>query len=176
MAPEERIWISVVLAVVVIFLGLLGYAAWGLGYITPYQVDKVRVSAPEKFQEALFQEFKPGVKEVEPGVYEVYVLAQRFQWNFGPPDGKYVTTEPHTNKPMLILKNPKKIIFKITSIDVQHGFEIAGTNVNVMVIPGYIATVTWVPPPNAKGIYLVVCNEYCGTGHQDMFAFIKIER
>ena len=77
---------------------------------------------------------------------------------------------------MLVLKNPKKVIFKVTSMDVQHGFEIAGTNVNFMVIPGYIATVTWTPPPNAEGVFLVVCNEYCGVGHQDMYAFIKIER
>jgi cytochrome c oxidase subunit 2 len=66
---------------------------------------------------------------------------------------------------------------RITAPDVIHGFQIAGTNVNVMVFPGYIAEITWKVPANMPpGKYLVVCNEYCGAGHQNMYTILEIRK
>jgi cytochrome c oxidase subunit 2 len=65
------------------------------------------------------------------------------------------------------------VTFRVTSPDVLHGFQIAGTNVNLTVAPGYVSqtTLTFDTP----GEYLVVCNEYCGLGHHDMQARLIVE-
>ena len=47
-----------------------------------------------------------------------------------------------------------------------HGFEIAQTNVNMMVEPGLISKYT--ANFNKEGEFLIICNEYCGVGHADM--------
>lgn len=65
------------------------------------------------------------------------------------------------------------VLFRITSPDVLHGFQIVGTNVNVTVAPGYVSqtAVTFDTP----GEYLVVCNEYCGLGHHLMQGTVIVE-
>jgi len=109
---------------------------------------------------ATLKNFKPGVFEKEPGVYVVNIIAQRFY--FSPSQ--------------ILLHNPKKIIFNITSSDVIHGLRIIGTNVNMMIIPGYFTEVTWYPPSNFEGTYLIICTEYCRTYHSTMYATIIIEK
>lgn len=63
------------------------------------------------------------------------------------------------------------ITFHITALDVVHGFQIVRTNGQSMAIPGYIAQFT--TTFNA-GEYLVVCNEYCGVGHHQMAAKMRV--
>jgi len=67
----------------------------------------------------------------------------------------------------------KPVTFRLTSIDVTHGFEIVGTNGNTMIVPGYVSqfTTTFARP----GEYLIVCNEYCGAGHHLMSAKLIVE-
>jgi cytochrome c oxidase subunit 2 len=58
------------------------------------------------------------------------------------------------------------ITFRITSMDVVHGFEVVGTNINATAVPGYVSefTVTFDTP----GERTVACNEYCGLMHHAM--------
>jgi cytochrome c oxidase subunit 2 len=58
------------------------------------------------------------------------------------------------------------VTFRLTSADVDHGFEIIGTNANAMVLPGYVSqfTMTFTKP----GVYTIGCNEYCGLLHHNM--------
>ncbi len=60
-----------------------------------------------------------------------------------------------------------------TSIDVVHGIRIPDTNANVMVIPGQISEidVTFDEP----GMYSLLCHEYCGIGHHNMYMNIRVE-
>ena len=62
--------------------------------------------------------------------------------------------------------------FRITSPDVVHGFLLPGTNVNTMVVPGYVAEVrTRFTRP---GVYRMPCNEFCGPGHHGMWARVLV--
>jgi cytochrome c oxidase subunit 2 len=82
---------------------------------------------------------------------------------------------------MMFTYNPNEIrvpagtpvTFRLTSVDVTHGFQIVGTNGNTMIVPGYVSqfTTTFDQP----GEYLIVCNEYCGTGHHLMSAKLIVE-
>lgn len=66
----------------------------------------------------------------------------------------------------------RRVSFRITSPDVIHGMLIDGTNVNTMVIPGYISQVnTTFPQPGDR---FVPCHEYCGLGHGGMWSMIRV--
>jgi cytochrome c oxidase subunit II len=62
--------------------------------------------------------------------------------------------------------------FRITSTDVTHGFLLPATNVNTMVVPGFIAEVR--TAFSRPGVYEMPCNEFCGYGHQGMWARVKV--
>jgi len=66
-----------------------------------------------------------------------------------------------------------EITFYVTSKDVQHGFKIMDTNINLMVLPGQVSKLktTFENP----GTYDVVCHEYCGIGHHTMYGQIIVE-
>ncbi|AAL63427.1 cytochrome c oxidase subunit II [Pyrobaculum aerophilum] len=151
---EEKIWVGVVAAMTIIFLGALAYAAWVIGLQVPG--GDVQLVDPQK----ALTELRPGVREIAPGRYEVTVVGRMWQWF------------PRN----ITLVDPVEVKFRLTALDVIHGFQIVGTNVNVMVFPGYVAEITWKVPPDAKGTYLVICNEYCGLGHHEMYGFVNIIR
>lgn len=67
----------------------------------------------------------------------------------------------------------KEINVHVTSADVIHGFQITGTNINAEILPGHVATytVTFKHP----GTQHVICNEFCGAGHQNMVSTFIIE-
>jgi cytochrome c oxidase subunit 2 len=62
--------------------------------------------------------------------------------------------------------------FRLTSTDVIHGFLLPATNVNTMVVPGFIAEVrtTFTRP----GVYNMPCHEFCGDGHHGMWARVSV--
>ena len=148
----ERWWITVGLAMLALFLGLILFAAFADNINPPsgmQQVDPTRVASTPPFDH-------PGLRKLPDGNYEAYYVAQIF------------TFAPAT----ITVPAGSTVTFYVTSPDVVHGFEIAQTDVNMMVIPGWVNTAThrFVKP----GTYLLVCNEYCGLGHQNMFGKIEV--
>ena len=64
------------------------------------------------------------------------------------------------------------VTFRATSADVVHGFLIDGTNLNAMLVPGYIATFT--ARFDAPGEHVMGCHEFCGVGHAGMWARVEV--
>ncbi|MFT8321190.1 MAG: cytochrome c oxidase subunit II [Bacillus sp. (in: firmicutes)] len=101
---------------------------------------------------------KPGLYKVsgEKWDYELIMVASAFQYN------------PSS----IEIPVGSKVKIIATSKDVIHGFEVVGTNINLMLEPGliseYVATFT------KKGEFLVLCNEYCGSGHHFMSGTIQV--
>ena len=102
---------------------------------------------------------EPGVYESGEDHYDVYVVARQFQ--FSPGSGEPIRVPADST-----------VTFHVTSADVIHGFEVVGTNVNAMVIPGQVTemTVRFDGPTS----YGVICNEYCGAGHHTMAGTIEV--
>ncbi len=149
----ERWWISVGLAMLALFLGLILFAAFADNINPPsgmQQVDPTRVASTPAF-------VHPGLRKVADGSYEAYYVAQIFMFT------------PST----VTVPAGSTVTFYVTSPDVIHGFEIAQTDVNMMAIPGWVNTAkhTFKTP----GTYLLVCNEYCGIGHENMFGKIEVK-
>ena len=62
--------------------------------------------------------------------------------------------------------------FRLTSADVTHGFLLPDTNVNTMVVPGFVAEVR--TRFAKEGEYAMPCHEYCGLGHHAMWAHVRV--
>jgi cytochrome c oxidase subunit II len=62
--------------------------------------------------------------------------------------------------------------FRATSADVVHGLLIDGTNINTMLVPGYVSVL----PIRFKvaGEHVMPCQEFCGVGHQGMWGKVKV--
>jgi cytochrome c oxidase subunit 2 len=65
------------------------------------------------------------------------------------------------------------VTFYITSADVQHGVKLMKTNINMMILPGQISTLT--TTFKEPGSYQFICHEYCGIGHHTMYGRIIVE-
>jgi cytochrome c oxidase subunit 2 len=62
--------------------------------------------------------------------------------------------------------------FRLTSADVVHGFLLPDTNVNSMVVPGFVAEVR--TRFAKEGEYAMPCHEFCGLGHHAMWAHVRV--
>ncbi len=72
----------------------------------------------------------------------------------------------------LTLPADTPIKFRVTSPDVIHGFLLVGTNVNTMVVPGFVAEVR--TRFATAGEYTLPCDEFCGLDHHDMWARVTV--
>ena len=148
----EKIWLVFGIAALIVFLSVVGVSAFHQGN-TPsgghmtIDPNKVRETAPFD---------QPGLHEKEDGSYEVAMIAMAFGYDPGD----------------LEVPVGEEILFTVTSEDVTHSFSIVGTNVNMMAIPGQVnhRKHTFTEP----GTYLVICNEYCGSGHHFMSTEIEV--
>ena len=66
----------------------------------------------------------------------------------------------------------QRVILRFTSPDVIHGIIVTGTNVNTMVVPGYVSEVHTVFAE--AGDHLMPCHEFCGLGHSEMLARVRV--
>ena len=64
------------------------------------------------------------------------------------------------------------VTFRGTSTDAIHGFIVGTTNVNTMLVPGFVATFT--TTFKKPGEHLMPCHEYCGVGHEAMWAKVQV--
>jgi cytochrome c oxidase subunit 2 len=149
----EKLWLWAAAAIIVIFIGSQAFTYIGRSIQPPSHVetiDPATVFTDEEFG-------NPGVTIHEDG--SATVVVQSFIFAFLPREIRVPRGVPVT--------------FRLTSADLIHGFEIVGTNANTMVVPGYVSQFT--TRFDHAGEYLIVCNEYCGLGHHDMFATLIVE-
>ena len=62
--------------------------------------------------------------------------------------------------------------FRLTSADVVHGFLINGTAINLMLVPGYVASLP--ARFETPGERYMPCHEFCGVGHEGMWGKVKV--
>jgi len=66
-----------------------------------------------------------------------------------------------------------EVTFLIASKDVIHGFMIPRTTANAMVIPGQVTEVTY--SFDDPGEHQIICHEFCGIGHHQMYGKVVVE-
>lgn len=155
----EAIWIRISLITSTIFVIAIAVAgfAWGIQVPGAYQrIDPATLTDPSS------PFANPGLRELAPGKYEAYMTAQ--VWSFTPSE--------------LRIPVGSEVTFYVTARDVQHGFKIAETNINMMVLPGQVSTLK--ATFTKAGTYNLFCHEYCGAGgptigHHTMYGQIIVE-
>jgi cytochrome c oxidase subunit 2 len=150
---SERIWLAFGVAMLAVFLAVITTAAIVDGFVPPSHIqtiDPTKVAQTPPFDH-------PGLHKVADGVYEAYYVARVFA--FSPSS--------------IEVPAGSRVTFYVTSADVEHGFSIPETGVNANVTPGWVSSVahTFKTP----GTFLLVCNEYCGSGHQTMAAKVVVK-
>ncbi|WP_175872387.1 cytochrome C oxidase subunit II [Burkholderia sp. BCC0397] len=153
-ARIERRWATVAVGIVAVLVGMVVYTGVHWGMMPPSRVETIR---PESLHvEGEFVESNLGSAAEPDGSVTVRMVAQ--QYSFTPQ--------------CVLVPADTTITFRATSADVVHGFLVTGTNLNSMVEPGYISTFRTRFPEPAD--HLMPCHEYCGTGHQGMWAHVKV--
>jgi cytochrome c oxidase subunit 2 len=72
----------------------------------------------------------------------------------------------------IVLPAERDVTLRFTSPDVIHGILVSGTNVNTMILPGYVAQVH--TRFTKTGDLLMPCHEFCGLGHSQMMATVRV--
>jgi cytochrome c oxidase subunit 2 len=72
----------------------------------------------------------------------------------------------------VVVPSETLIHFRATSADVVHGLLIEGTNINTMLVPGYVSDLS--VHFNTPGDHVMPCQEFCGIGHQGMWGKVKV--
>jgi cytochrome c oxidase subunit 2 len=152
--PLEKKWLFVSLGLIGIFVLAILYTAFAKHVHPPggmETIDSARLHLGGEFAED-----KLGVTTQADGSVKVTLVAARY--GFYPREIKIPAGQP--------------ITFRIASADVLHGIHIPMTNMGTMVVPGYASTVTTTFPK--PGEYPMLCNEYCGMGHDHMWSKVEV--
>src|ERR1051325_6014303 len=72
----------------------------------------------------------------------------------------------------VVVPEGQNVTLRLASPDVIHGILVSGTNVNTMVVPGYVSQVHTVF--RKTGDLLMPCHEFCGLGHSQMLARVRV--
>lgn len=152
--PLEKRFLAAAAALVAVFLVSVLYSAFVLGVNPPSTVEGIDSASLHLSEE--FAEDRLGVRTNPDGSINVTVVAARY--GFHPREIAIPADTPVT--------------FRIASADVLHGVHMPMTNMNTMVTPGYVSQVTTTFPE--PGEYPMLCNEYCGLGHDHMWGRINV--
>lgn len=150
----ERRWAVIVLAIMGLLVLMMIVTGLHWASMPPSRVETIDVKTVHIKGE--FVESNLGTVLEPDGKVTVRLIAQ--QYSFVPQ--------------CIVVPQGMPVTFRGTATDAIHGFIVGRTNANTMLIPGFIATFTTTFPK--AGEQLMPCHEYCGTGHEAMWARVQV--
>ena len=151
---SELRWAWVVAGIVAIILGAILYAALSMGMNPPSNRE---FADPKTLHlSAEFTESNLGTRVDPNGQVVARLISTQFEFVPG----------------CIVLPADRPVTLRFASPDVIHGILVTGTNVNTMIIPGYVAQVH--TRFTKTGDLLMPCHEFCGLGHSQMLATVKV--
>ena len=157
--PEEEIvhsekrWVVIMLAMLAVMMAVIVVTGVTHALNPPSNVETIDPTSLHLGGE--FAESNLGTAAEPDGSMTVRIVGEQYAFV---PDCAHVPVD-----------TPVK--FRLTSTDVVHGFLLSGTNVNTMVVPGFVAEV--LTSFSRPGVYEMPCNEFCGDGHHGMWARVR---
>lgn len=150
----EGAWIRFSVVVIAIFFIAVVVSAFAVGFQLPGVYERID---PQTLYDPGSPFAEPGLRELAPGKYELYIRAQI--WSFTPDEVR--------------IPAGSEVVFYLTSADVQHGIKLQNTNINMMILPGQVSKLT--ARFDEPGTYDFVCHEYCGQLHHTMYGQLIVE-
>ena len=150
----ERRWAIVVAGIIVLLLVMMVVTGLHWASMPPSRVETVDVKTLHVAGE--FVEANLGTTLGPDGKVTVRLVAQ--QYSFVPQ--------------CIVVPAEMLVTFRATATDTIHGFVVGRTNANTMLVPGFVATFS--TTFRKSGEMLMPCHEYCGTGHEAMWARVQV--
>jgi cytochrome c oxidase subunit II len=100
--------------------------------------------------------------------FDRVVTVVAFQWGFA-----FINEEEEISRNAVVVNPGEKVLFKIVSNDVIHGFNIPVAQITAEIDPDDKREV-WISAPDEPGKYLIQCVNYCGVGHAQMKAWLVV--
>ena len=150
----ERRWALVVAGIIAVLVAMMIFTGVHWASMPPSRVETVDVRTLHLTGE--FVESNLGTSVDDKGKVVVRLIAQQYSF------------EPSC----IVVPAEMPVTFRATSTDAIHGFVVGTTNANTMVVPGFVATFT--TTFHASGEHLMPCHEYCGVGHEGMWARVQV--
>lgn len=150
----ERRWAIIVGIIIAALVAMMVVTGLHWAAMPPSRVETIDVKSLHIKGE--FVEQNLGTTMAPDGTVMVRLIAQ--QYSFVPQ--------------CIVVPAGMPVTFRGTSTDAIHGFVIGTTNANAMLIPGFVATFT--ATFRKTGEHLMPCHEYCGTGHEAMWARVQV--
>ena len=150
----EKRWSIVVALIILLLLGMMVFTGVHWAAMPPSRVETINAQTLHLSGE--FVESNLGTRLAPDGKVTVRLIAQQYSF------------EPQC----IVVPSDMAVTFRGTSTDAIHGFVIGTTNANVMLVPGFVATFT--TRFKKTGEHLMPCHEYCGTGHEAMWARVQV--
>jgi cytochrome c oxidase subunit II len=153
-AAAEHRWVIVVGAIIALLVLMMVITGLHWAAMPPSRVETVDVKTLHTNGE--FVESNLGTAVGADGKVTVRLVAQ--QYSFQPQ--------------CLVVPVDTPVTFRATSTDAIHGLIIGTTNANTMLVPGFVSTFT--TSFSKTGEQLMPCHEYCGVGHEAMWARVRV--
>jgi cytochrome c oxidase subunit 2 len=153
-ARAEARWAWIVGAIVLFLVAMMAYMSLHWAAMPPTRTETIDPTTLHIAGE--FVETRLGSVPEADGTVTVRVLAN--QYSFTPQ--------------CIVVPANTPLHFRGTAADVVHGFSVSKSNVNMMLIPGYISNLR--TKFEQTGEHVMPCHEYCGTGHAAMWAHVKV--
>ena len=150
----ERRWAIIVGAIIAVLVAIMIFTGLQWSSMPPSRVETIDSKTLHVSGE--FVESNLGTSISADGKVMVRVVAQ--QYSFMPP--------------CIVVPSEMPVTFRATSSDAIHGFVVGTTNANTMLVPGFVATFT--TTFKRPGLHLMPCHEYCGVGHEAMWAKVEV--
>ena len=150
----ERRWAWIVVSIIGLLVLMMVVTGLHWASMPPSRVETIDVKTVHLRGE--FVESNLGTVLEPDGKVTVRLIAQ--QYSFVPQ--------------CIVVPAQMPVTFRGTATDAIHGFVVGTTNANTMLIPGFVATFT--TTFRKAGEQLMPCHEYCGTGHEAMWARVQV--
>jgi cytochrome c oxidase subunit 2 len=150
----ERRWLFIVSAILALLVAMMIVTSLHWAAMPPSRVETVDIRTLHVQGE--FVDSNLGTAVEPGGDVTVRLIAQ--QYSFEPP--------------CIVVPTDALVTFRATSTDAIHGFVIGTTNANTMLVPGFVTTFT--TRFHKPGTVLMPCHEYCGVGHEAMWAHVQV--
>ena len=150
----ERSWVTVMVIVMIVLPLMAAFA--GIHQATMPQA-RVETTDPTRLHlSGEFVESNLGTAVEPDGAVMVRAIGQ--QYSFTPS--------------CILVPAETPIVLRATSADVVHGIMIQGTNINTMLVPGYVSEQSM--RFDKTGDYLMPCQEFCSFGHEGMWGKVRV--
>jgi cytochrome c oxidase subunit 2 len=174
LGKDERVWIYLMI-LMVLMMGTLTVGWVFIGKQNPPEVYTKYDSVDDLQDDFIAKNALAGLTPTTlsnteaafavPAGGDVYMYGERWNW---------VINDGTTTVSGLQFEAGERYRLHIGSIDVLHGFQLIGADfiISLQIVPEYDYVLDFTP--DETGLFTIICNEYCGLGHQEMAGFLEV--